>query len=306
IDEESINNPAYVSMTNWTGKNFRGEIIFEVPKDETSPLLSDVAEIIVTFDEEIYKTIVDNWNLTYGLEISKDRDNSFIIAKDSASISGLLFEQEELNLLGLSVEFFIDKETDKNDYKYNITLRNLENNTVVGGEQYVIHKPELRQEIVANAGEDQIVTLGEIATLSAQTTGTDVSYKWIDSHNDTTINSQIAEVSPAITQQYKLKVKTDNGYIGYDSLNVVVKKNIINNITPQPATDFAVINYQIMQANNAYIEITNGFGTVLENFQINTELNQYSFDCSSLPSGIYTVILYCDGYRQDAKNLIIE
>ena len=306
IDEESINNPAYVSMTNWTGKNFRGEIIFEVPKDETSPLLSDVAEIIVTFDEEIYKTIVDNWNLTYGLEISKDRDNSFIIAKDSASISGLLFEQEELNLLGLSVEFFIDKETDKNDYKYNITLRNLENNTVVGGEQYVIHKPELRQEIVANAGEDQIVTLGEIATLSAQTTGTDVSYKWIDSYNDTTINSQIAEVSPAITQQYKLKVKTDNGYIGYDSLNVVVKKNIINNITPQPATDFAVINYQIMQANNAYIEITNGFGTVLENFQINTELNQYSFDCSSLPSGIYTVILYCDGYRQDAKNLIIE
>jgi hypothetical protein len=306
IDEESINNPAYVSMTNWTGKNFRGEIIFEVPKDETSPLLSDVAEIIVTFDEEIYKTIVDNWNLTYGLETSNDRDNSFIIAKDSASISGLLFEQEELNLLGLSVEFFIDKETDKNDYKYNITLRNLENNTVVGGEQYVIHKPELRQEIVANAGEDQIVTLGEIATLSAQTTGTDVSYKWIDSYNDTTINSQIAEVSPTITQQYKLKVKTDNGYIGYDSLNVVVKKNIINNITPQPATDFAVINYQIMQANNAYIEIINGFGTVLENFQINTELNQYSFDCSSLPSGIYTVILYCDGYRQDAKNLIIE
>lgn len=306
IDEESINNPAYVSMTNWTGKNFRGEIIFEVPKDETSPLLSDVAEIVVTFNEKIYQTIVDNWNLTYGLEISKDRDNSFIIAKDSASISGLLFEQEELNLLGLSVEFFIDKETDKNDYKYNITLRNLENNTVVGGEQYVIHKPELRQEIVANAGEDQIVTLGEIATLSAQTTGTDVSYKWIDSYNDTTINSQIAEVSPTITQQYKLKVKTDNGYIGYDSLNVVVKKNIINNITPQPATDFAVINYQIMQANNAYIEITNGFGTVLENFQINTELNQYSFDCSSLPSGIYTVILYCDGYRQDAKNLIIE
>ena len=306
IDEESINNPAYVSMTNWTGKNFRGEIIFEVPKDETSPLLSDVAEIIVTFDEEIYKTIVDNWNLTYGLEISKDRDNSFIIAKDSASISGLLFEQEELNLLGLSVEFFIDKETDKNDYKYNITLRNLENNTVVGGEQYVIHKPELRQEIVANAGEDQIVTLGEIATLSAQTTGTDVSYKWIDSYNDTTINSQIAEVSPTITQQYKLKVKTDNGYIGYDSLNVVVKKNIINNITPQPATDFAVINYQIMQANNAYIEITNSFGTVLEYFQINTDLNQYSFDCSSLPSGIYTVILYCDGNHQDAKNLIIE
>lgn len=306
IDEESINNPAYVSMTNWTGKNFRGEIIFEVPKDETSPLLSDVAEIIVTFDEEIYKTIVDNWNLTYGLEISKDRDNSFIIAKDSASISGLLFEQEELNLLGLSVEFFIDKETDKNDYKYNITLRNLENNTVVGGEQYVIHKPELRQEIVANAGEDQIVTLGEIATLSAQTTGIDVSYKWIDSYNDTTINSQIAEVSPTITQQYKLKVKTDNGYIGYDSLNVVVKKNIINNITPQPATDFAVINYQIMQANNAYIEITNSFGTVLENFQINTELNQYSFDCRSLPSGIYTVILYCDGNHQDAKNLIIE
>ena len=100
--------------------------------------------------------------------------------------------------------------------------------------------------------------------------------------------------------------KTDNGYIGYDSLNVVVKKNIINNITPQPATDFAVINYQIMQANNAYIEITNSFGTVLENFQINTELNQYSFDCSSLPSGIYTVILYCDGNHQDAKNLIIE
>lgn len=306
IDEESINNPAYVSMTNWTGKNFRGEIIFEVPKDETSPLLSDVAEIIVTFDEEIYKTIVDNWNLTYGLETSKDRDNSFIIAKDSASISGLLFEQEELNLLGLSVEFFIDKETDKNDYKYNITLRNLENNTVVGGEQYVIHKPELRQEIIANAGEDQIVTLGEIATLSAQTTGTDVSYKWIDSYNDTTINSQIAEVSPTITQQYKLKVKTDNGYVGYDSLNVVVKKNIINSITPQPATDFAVINYQIMQANNAYIEITNSFGTVLEHFQINTDLNQYSFDCSSLPSGIYTVILYCDGYHQDAKNLIIE
>lgn len=306
IDEESINNPAYVSMTNWTGKNFRGEIIFEVPKDETSPLLSDVAEIIVTFNEEIYQTILDNWNLTYGLEISKDRDNSFIIAKDSASISGLLFEQEELNLLGLSVEFFIDKETDKNDYKYNITLRNLENNTVVGGEQYVIHKPELRQEIVANAGEDQIVTLGEIATLSAQTTGIDVSYKWIDSYNDTTINSQIAEVSPTITQQYKLKVKTDNGYIGYDSLNVVVKKNIINNITPQPATDFAVINYQIMQANNAYIEITNSFGIVLEHFQINTELNQYSFDCRSLPSGIYTVILYCDGNHQDAKNLIIE
>lgn len=306
IDEESINNPAYVSMTNWTGKKFKGEIIFEVPKDETSPLLSDVAEIIVTFDEEIYKIIVDNWNLTYGLEISKDRDNSFIIAKDSASISGLLFEQEELNLLGLSVEFFIDKETDKNDYKYNITLRNLEDNTVVGGEQYVIHKPKLRQGIVVNAGEDQIVTLGEIATLSAQATGTDVSYEWIDAYNDTTINGQIAEVSPTITQQYKLKVKTDNGYIGYDSLNVVVKKNIINNITPQPATDFAVINYQIMQANNAYIEITNSFGTVLENFQINTELNQYSFDCSSLPSGIYTVILYCDGNHQDAKNLIIE
>ncbi|MEE0889574.1 MAG: hypothetical protein U0L57_05120 [Bacteroidales bacterium] len=306
IDEENINNPAYVSMTNWTGKNFRGEIIFEVPKNETSPLLSDVAEIVVTFNEEIYQTILDNWNLTYGLEKSRKIDNSFIITKDSASISGLLFEQEELNLLGLSVNFYIDKDSDKEDYKYNITLRNLETNTIVGGEQYVIHKPELRQEIVVNAGEDQIVTLGETVTLSAQRAGENVSYKWIDSYSDTMINNQIAEVTPTETQQYKLEVKTDNGYIGYDSLNVVVKKNIINNITPQPATDFAVINYQIMQANNAYIEITNGFGTVLENFQINTELNQYSFDCSSLPSGIYTVILYCDGYRQDAKNLIIE
>lgn len=307
INSENRKEPAYVSATNWKHDAFKGEIIFGSPKDETYPLLNQVAEIIITVDEDLYKMILDNWTLTYGIEVCKDRDYSFVIRKDSASISNLVLEPQKMNLLGLSVEFLLDnKEIEKQNFKYNISLKDLEKGCIVGGEQYLISRSETPSGICVNAGEDQIIALGETATLSAENAGQQVSYMWIDTQCDTVMDEQTVEVSPITTQQYRLKVKTDDGFVGYDSLNVVVKSNFIRSINPQPATDLAVIAYEASQADNVSIEIINNSGMLVNVYRVSPTATQYSFDCSTLTSGIYTVMLNCDGRRMDAKVLIVE
>lgn len=307
INSEDAKEPAYISVTNWKHNAFKGEIIFESPKDETYPLLNKVAEIIITVDEELYKMILNNWSYTYGIEVCKDRDYSFVIRKDSASISNLVLEPQKMNLLGLSVEFLLDdKELEKQNFKYNISLKDLEKGCIIGGEQYSISRSEIPSGICVNAGEDQIIALGETATLSAENAGQEVSYMWIDAQCDTVINEQTVEVSPITTQRYRLKVKTDDGFIGYDSLNVVVKSNFIKSINPQPATDLAVIAYEASQADNVSIEIINNSGILVNVYRVSPTATQYSFDCSTLPSGVYTIMLNCDGRRMDAKVLIVE
>lgn len=306
INRDNNNIPTYVSVNNWSNERLNTNLLFTSHKDEQSPFLHDVADITITLNKPLYELFLENWSSAYGMEVCIDKDNSFLIKKDSANID-LLLLPHKLYLLGLDIDFLLDKGNEKKQYRYDISLRNKsKNNAVIGGEQYLIEKWETEDNLYVDAGDDQVIHIGEYATLNAANAGMDVFYKWIDKKNDTVINAQTFEVNPIETQQYILKVETDNGFIGYDSTNVVVKSEFIESISPHPVSDVATVMYEASQANNASLEIINNIGIIVANYTIDPSLNQYMLNCSALASGQYTLILNCDGKRKDATILIIE
>lgn len=296
--------PLNVGVTNWRDSRINGMLLFKSPKEEQEPLINKVSDVIVTLNESLYRNFLNNLSSARGIKVYNEKEHSFIITDDSASINVKLEPREE-NILGMSFNFLTDKVGDKEKFKYNVSLLDKETCTIVGGEQYLIEKWD-RNLFKAEAGNDTIIKLGSSATLSAKSIGETATYNWIDNTQDTVINGQTISVAPLSTQKYTLSVHAEDGFTDYDSLNVIVKTNFIESISPNPAANITNITYEASQATNAYIEVMNSTGFVLATYPLNTTLTQYSLNCSSLQAGYYTIILNCNGIRQDAKVLVIN
>jgi hypothetical protein len=145
-------------------------------------------------------------------------------------------------------------------------------------------------------------------TLNAEDINESATYNWYDS-NDSLIYSGISpKLSPEITEQYKLEVIADaDGFKDYDEIVIEVNPYFLEEIYPNPATSAVTINYEATEANSAYLMVYNtATGNSTNNYILNTSNNNINLNLSSYNTGIYTVILVCDGQIVDAKQLSIQ
>src|SRR5690606_41321453 len=103
---------------------------------------------------------------------------------------------------------------------------------------------------------------------------------------------------------YKLEVISNlDGLKDYDDLQVTVNPYKIESLVPNPATSQVTVNYIADEAASAYLMVVHQNSGNTSNYIINIEENSHTTDLSSFASGLYSVILVCDGEIQGSKNL---
>lgn len=75
-------------------------------------------------------------------------------------------------------------------------------------------------------------------------------------------------------------------------------------MTPNPANNQVTINYDIENAENAYLMITNIINGTSNNYVLDVSSSSTTIDLNSYPIGNYSVTLVCNGQIVESKGLI--
>lgn len=268
--------------------------------------ITEEAEITITLDEKLW----NKWEQTgfngENIEILDASKQQILIQGDRASLRKLTFSPNERNLLHLRFNFLVRQVSDKDEFIFNVVQRDHMNNTILGGEQYTIYKPE-RSRFVADAGEDKEINLYKSTTLEAYRIGEQANYNWYNEDGRLVYSGVDYTVSPEVTTKYKLEVvATSDGFKDYDEVKVTVKSLYIRSISPNPADQFINVEYRATGANSAYLMLVPLHSQTSNQYILNTSENAQTIDVSSYEEGQYAVVLICDGNVVDYENILIE
>ena len=264
------------------------------------------AEIKITLDEPLWIKWADGGFQGTNIEIAREVKHQIIVKGSKGSIKNLLFSPNERGLLHVSFNFLTKKISGQTEFDYRVIQRKSLTNAIVGGETYHIKIPG-REGFYANAGSDLLVSQNTNVDLSANDIGEGAIYNWYDSDGNLIYTGKDFSVSAEITEKYKLEViALADGVKDYDEIEIKVKDAEIINMSPNPANSQATIEYKIVNANSAYLIVTRAYSNIQNQYILNPTLNNTSINVSDLPTGIYSVILVCDGIAKDVKSLIIE
>lgn len=97
-------------------------------------------------------------------------------------------------------------------------------------------------------------------------------------------------------------------YMDYGEIQLEVesKPGAIERIFPNPASDQVQVHYKLNGVRSAYLMVIGNEATkgASNNYALKTERSRTDIDLSNYRSGIYTVVLVCDGRIADAKKMI--
>lgn len=110
-----------------------------------------------------------------------------------------------------------------------------------------------------------------------------------------------------MTEKYKLEVIANaDGFKDYDEVIIEVKDCYIDNVSPNPASNNVMVNYKVENRNYAYIMVLNSTATTSNNYILDVNQTQTTFNVSNFQQGVFSVILICDGVAVDMKSLTVQ
>src|SRR5690606_19906216 len=202
--------------------------------------------------------------------------------------------------------FLIERITEQQHFMYHVRQYLTADNSLLGGVHFEINRYE-RDPFKADAGDDKEIKEGESVAINAIPINESAIYNWYDQEGNLIYEGSAFSISLEITRKYKLEVITDtDGFKDYDEMEVKVNPFWIENISPNPASSQVNIAYVADKASSAYLMILNQTSTVSNNYIIDVNLSQVNINLSTYSSGVYTLVLVCDGMAVDAKNMVIH
>src|SRR5690606_19553754 len=222
-----------------------------------------------------------------------------------AKLKNIAFSPNEFTLMSVGFNFLSRQVSGQTDFSYLAIQRNNADSSIVGGETYKIKVPG-RQGFYANAGNDRLVSQYTDVDLEAEDIGEPAIYNWYDQNGNLIYTGKDFTVSAEITEKYKLEVIATDGLKDYDEVEVKVKLYELFAMYPNPASDNVTITYNASSAGSAYLILQQPYSSVQNQYLINTSLNETSINVSTLPTGVYSVILVCDGTTVDIKSLVVH
>jgi len=270
--------------------------------NEGGKAIYEEAEVTLKMDDVIY----DAWERggkQAQLIASKHEEKSKLVKGDNVILDNIMFEPNERGLLTLDFNFLTKELTDKTEFTYHIVQKDANTGEVIGGETFLIKKKS-RPIFIANAGNDKEIDENETITLSAKQINEAAIYNWYDTDGNLIYQGKDLTVSADVTKKYKLEIVAEtDGYKDYDEIQVKLKPSIIENISPNPASNQMQVNYKLNGVSSAYLMIIGQYGTS-NNYVLNTTSSQTTINLSNYTNGFYTVALVCNGEIVDAKTLI--
>lgn len=276
-------------------------------KFRTETLIYEEAEVRLKLSPVLFNAWNAGGQVGSGIELIGD--NVIAIKNANASIENVILQPNQGGTMNLTFNFLTAEYTGTPEYMYYVEQRHMDDNSLLGGEAYLINTFP-RDLFYADAGGNREANYAESVILSATDVGEDAVYKWYDTDNNLLYQGKNYTVTVYDETAYKLEVTaTADGYKDYDNVAVSLRSNAIDNIYPNPTAGTTIqVDYTANNVNSAYITIVpvygaSGNGT---NYPINLNQNTIQIDISGYIPGSYKVILYCDGNMVESKNLLIN
>lgn len=304
VDLEADTTSASVMVANPSDTPRTFFLELQKQDNEGGKAIFEEAEVTLKMDDVLF----DAWER--GGKIAQELDPTIeekrkLVKGDNVILDDIAFEANEMGLLTLDFNFLTKELTDKDEYTYNVVQKDANTGEVIGGETYVIRK-DTRPAFIADAGGDKEVDLNETITISAEDINEPAIYNWYDKNGSLIYQGKDLTVTADVVKEYKLEViATTDGFKDYTDVEVKFKPNVIESISPNPASDNLTVNYKINDASSSYLMVIGYYGSnTSNNYILDTNLQQTQINVSSYPVGYYTVALVCNGEIVDAKTLI--
>lgn len=293
----------FVGNFNTTARNI--DLEFVLPRNyKGNPVIAE-AEVLVTLDDATWNKWDANGRQKQNLAINKEEQKQLIINQDNATLKNLNFQANEYRLLNVCFRFLSKQMSGQKDFEFHVIQRDAATGEIIGGETFKI-EVEGKEGFYADAGDDQEISQGEIADISAYSVDENAVYNWYDQDGNLIYTGLDISVSPEITKKYKLEVISNNGgIIDYDEIEIKVKEYEILSMSPNPANGQVSLNYKATNANSAYIMITQPYGNT-NNYILDVNQSNVSINLANYTTGIYYAVLVCNGQVFDSRTLIIE
>lgn len=138
--------------------------------------------------------------------------------------------------------------------------------------------------------------------------GEQAIYNWYNQDKELIYTGQSLTLTPSSTEHYNLEVIAEaDGFKDYDVVIVTVNQGTLTNLSPNPASSILNIQYTINRTvADAYIELIGHHSPIPLQYPVATDETATQIEVSKLPTGTYTVVLYCDGVVSDQKNVLID
>lgn len=260
------------------------------------------AEVSITLDDIIF----DAW--TSGGSESENfsptaQNNKIIVEDNYAIIKNIQLDPGEIGTISVSFNFLMDELTNNTKYTYHLIQRNPATNKTIGGETFEVRKQQ-RPVFDADAGDDAEIDENESITVSAEDINETATYNWYDPQGNLIHTGTDLTVSPDITQTYKLEVISDmDGYKDYDAIEITVNPHRIESLVPNPVMSQLTVSYMVDGVTSAYLMVVNQSTGATNNYILDESIDEVIVDVSGYSTGLYSVILVCEGEIQDSKNL---
>ncbi len=276
----------------------------EVADLETGKPIYQEAEVGIKMDDVLFNAWERGGKEAQLLDPTAEEKRK-IVKGNNVIIDNISFNANEIGTLRLDFNFLTKELTDKTNYAYHVIQKDAETGQVIGGETFIINKNP--RPIFEAEAPDKEVDLNQAITISAEDINEPAIYNWYDNEGNLIYQGKDLQVANAVAEKFKLEViATSDGFKDYKEVEVKLKPNTLENISPNPATNNVLVSYKINGANSAYLMILGSYGTTnsSNNYILDLSSSETNINISNYPNGFYTVSLICNGQIIDAKTLV--
>jgi|TARA_R100000935_G_scaffold23315_1_gene42598 hypothetical protein len=302
VVENSSNYGGVVAVGNYSNQQQSFDLVFVKDANEKGKAIYEEAEVGLEMDTTLYNAWQDGGKSQSQLKSTKD-DYKKILTTNNSKLGNIILDAGEIGTLYVSFNFFTNQSTSKDKFALSVLQQDATTGSLIGGEEYIINK-KTSSSFRANAGEDQDIKKDEFIVLSATPINEDVTFNWYDQNNTLLYSGENVLVNPEFTSTYKLEVISNlNGFKDYDHVDITVNPFYLESLIPNPANNLVTVQYKVDEASSAYLSVVNTATGQHHNYILDTTQTSRLLDISNLSSGIYSIILVCDGEIQDSLNL---
>ena len=279
-------------------------LTFKADNPETGKKIFEDAEVKIKLSSNLLEAWRRGGKQVFNLRTTKD-ENILIVDGDNAMLKNVTFNANQIATMSLTFNFLTKEATDKNKYIYHVIQKD-DQGAVFGGETYDIRK-QTRNLFFANAGGDKEVDFNQAIAIYAEDINEPAEYNWYDSEGNLIYQGKELQIANAVADRYKLEViSTVDGFKDYTEVKVKIKPSTLETISPNPAINTVTVDYKLNEVTSAYLMVIGYYGSngTSNNYILDVNSNETTFDVSNYPTGFYTVALVCDGQITDAKTLI--
>lgn len=308
FDNVTMTHGSPVTFVNPGTANTTFDFSFISETNAIGHYLTDDAEVTMTFNDDSWDLFSDVLTGRSDIRIIGTRTIEFL--QSTVSFDDIVLPAGVQYEVFIGYSFLTEQINEEDKYEINFVQKYDTPDPIVGdhwtGGVHLKVKRNDRMIFLANAGSDQTITSGETATLEAEDINEPATYNWSELEGERFASEMTTEVSPTTTTTYQLEViATADGFKDYDEVTVNVYKYVIQSLSPNPASANITVQYLAEAAATAQLDIvgisTNDFMSI----SLDTMLTSSTFDISQLASGVYSVVLVCDGVMVDVVQLSV-